>query len=128
MPVTKSHDTGRLKPRTGLPPEIKLLWIELVGSMPSDHFRQSDAALIEQFCQSIALARTAYANLNAEGPVVAGRANPWLIVLEKAHRSSVALSMRLRLSPQSRIRRETVGSAKQTAASYYEMEAMGEDA
>jgi phage terminase small subunit len=128
MSATKSHETGRLKPRSGLPPEIKLLWIELVGSMPSDHFRSSDSILIEQYCQAAALARTAYANLDAEGAVVAGRANPFLVVLEKAHRSSVALSMRLRLSPQSRIRRETVGSAKQTPASYYDlMEMAGDD-
>lgn len=98
----------RLAPRSGLPPEVKAIWCELINSMPADHFRKSDAALVEQYAQAIALARHAYAFLNAEGPVVAGRTSPWVTVLEKAHRSSVALSMRLRLSPQSRLDRKSV--------------------
>ena len=85
-----------------------MLWAEIVSTMPHDHFRASDAPLIEQYAQAISLARQAYANLAEEGSVVAGRANPWLVVLEKAGRSSVALSMRLRLSPQSRMDRKTV--------------------
>ena len=127
MSVTKSQEnTGRLKPRSGLPPEIKLIWGELVGAMSADHFRPTDAPLIEQYAQAIALARVAYAHLNGEGPVVSGRANAWLVVLEKAHRSSVALSQRLRLCPMSRIDRKQVGSAKQGAPSYYDvMEMIG---
>jgi phage terminase small subunit len=114
-PVTNREASARLKPRTGLPPEVKVLWLELVASMPSDHFRESDGPLVEQYAQAIALARKAYANLDEEGPVVAGRANPWLIVLEKAHRSSVALSMRLRLSPQSRMDRKTLKDQRGSA-------------
>ena len=121
----KPENTDRLKPRTSLPPEVKLIWGELVGAMSPDHFRPSDAPLIEQYCQSIALARGAYAHLTGEGPVVSGRANPWLVVLEKAHRSSVALSMRLRLSPQSRLDRKTVG-VKPGGASAYEIMSMME--
>jgi phage terminase small subunit len=107
---------ARLKPRSGLPAEVKMIWQDLVSSMPADHFRDSDAALIEQYAQAIALARQAYANLESEGPVIAGRANPWLVVLEKAHRSSVALSMRLRLSPQSRMDRKAVGKCAPMSA------------
>jgi phage terminase small subunit len=118
--------TDRLKPRSGLPPEVKLLWSELVSTMPHDHFRASDSALIEQYCQAIALARQSYAHLNEEGSVVAGRANPWLIVLEKAHRSSVALSMRLRLSPQSRMDRKTVKESGPLSA-YERMALDGDD-
>ena len=106
----------RLRPRSGLSPEVKLIWAELVTSMPHSHFRATDAPLIEQYAQSIALARQAYAHLNEEGSVVGGRANPWLVVLEKAHRSSVALSMRLRLSPQSRLDRKAVKGGGPTSA------------
>ena len=77
------ENTGRLKARTGFPPEVKLIWGELVGAMSPDHFRPSDAPLIEQYAQAIALPRGAYAHLTGEGPVVSGRANPWLIVLER---------------------------------------------
>jgi hypothetical protein len=37
-----------------------------------------------------------------EAPVVGGKPSPWLPVREKATRELVALSMRLRLSPQAR--------------------------
>jgi hypothetical protein len=36
-----------------------------------------------------------------------GRVNPMLVVAEKCDRALVALSMRLRISPQARMRRET---------------------
>jgi hypothetical protein len=36
------------------------------------------------------------------GAVVDGKPSPWLVVLEKCQRAMVALSMRLRLSPQAR--------------------------
>jgi phage terminase small subunit len=121
--VAQAAPSKRLKPRSGLPPEVKLIWESLVASMPDEHFRATDAPLVEQYAQAIALARQAYANLNEEGPVVAGRANPWLVVLEKAHRSSVALSMRLRLSPQSRMDRKSV---KETTRSAYELMRMNE--
>ena len=41
----KPENTDRLKPRTGLPPEVKLIWGELVGAMSPDHFRPSDHAV-----------------------------------------------------------------------------------
>ena len=89
--------------RSGLTPEVKQILHELLSQVPAEHFRPSDGALVEQYAQSIALARQAYSFIAAEGPVVGGRPSPWLVVLEKAHRSSVALSMRLRLAPQSRL-------------------------
>jgi phage terminase small subunit len=116
LAIVKPERTDRLRPRSGLPPEVKLIWSELVTSMPHSHFRVTDAPLIEQYAQAIALARQAYAHLNEEGSVVGGRANPWLVVLEKAHRSSVALSMRLRLSPQSRMDRKAVKDPGQVSA------------
>jgi phage terminase small subunit len=121
----KPKASTRLAPRSGLSPEVKLIWGELVASMPESHFRTTDAPLIEQYAQAIALARQAYANLDAEGSVVAGRANPWLVVLEKAHRSSVALSMRLRLSPQSRMDRKAVKDSGPLSA--YERMRMNDD-
>jgi phage terminase small subunit len=126
LAVATPVSTDRLRPRSGLPPEVKLLWSELVSSMPHDHFRASDSALIEQYYQAIALARQAYANLTEEGSVIAGRANPWLVVLEKSHRSSVALSMRLRLSPQSRMDRKAVKESG-TMSAYERMRLDGDD-
>ena len=62
----------------------------------------------------------AAAALQSDGPVIGGRPSPWLIVAEKCDRALVALSMRLRISPQARMRRE--GSVpKGPPASPYEM-------
>jgi hypothetical protein len=93
---------SRLQPRPDAPPEVRQIFVALVGSVPPEHFRAGDSDLVEQYAQAIALARRAYAELEASGPVVNAKASPWLVVLEKAHRSAVALSARLRLSPQNR--------------------------
>jgi hypothetical protein len=53
------------------------------------------------------LARLAHEHLRTEGAVIGGRLSPWVTVGEKADRAIVALSMRLRISPQARMRRET---------------------
>jgi hypothetical protein len=51
--------------------------------------------------------RRAAEALTTEGAVLAGRPNPWLTVAEKCDGALVALSMRLRISPQARMRPET---------------------
>src|SRR5438045_2541522 len=87
LPNTKP----RVEPRDGCPAEIAELFREIVASVSRDHFRVSDEPLIEQFCQAVILARLAYASLSADGLVNRdGRASAWNVVLEKAHRSSVA--------------------------------------
>ena len=97
---------NRLRPPAGLGEEEKAIWREVVGSCRSEHFQKCDAPLLVRYCENAVLARRAAAALTSEGPVVAGRTNPWLIVAEKADRALVALSMRLRISPQARMRRE----------------------
>jgi phage terminase small subunit len=117
----------RVRPRAGISSDVRAIFIELVSRVPAGHFRQSDTALLEQYAQAIALGRQAYAKLEEEGPVIAGRANPWLVVLEKAHRSAVALSARLRLSPQHRIGPRTAGrQAIGPQPSFYETEEFAE--
>jgi hypothetical protein len=67
-------------------------------------FRPSDAPLLVRYVQDVVLAGRAAAALEREGAVIGGRPNPWLIVAEKCDRALVALSMRLRVSPQARLR------------------------
>jgi hypothetical protein len=97
------------RPRDDAPAAVRRIFLELVASEPADHFRASDADLLEQIAQAILLARQAYDKLETEGPVIDGKASPWLVVLEKAHRSSVALSGRLRLAPQARMDARAAG-------------------
>ena len=54
--------------------------------------------------------------------MIAGRPNPWLTVAEKCDRALVALSMRLRISPQARMRRETTAAKGPSISPYDVME------
>ena len=82
------------------------MWRHIVLSCDQKHFQQSDAPLLVRYCQNVVLARRASAALVAEGAVIGGRPNPWMVIAEKCDRAIVALSMRLRISPQARMRRE----------------------
>jgi hypothetical protein len=93
---------SRLQPPDHMPVEVKDVFSELVFSVPPEHFRPCDTALVEQYAQSIVLSRLAYSELQLTG-VVSAEGKNWLVALEKAHRSSVALAARLRLCPQSRL-------------------------
>lgn len=66
--------------------------------------------LVSQYAGAADLAAQAQARLDQDGAVVDGRASPWLQVLEKASRSCVALSARLRICPQSRFDRLVAGA------------------
>ena len=100
-----------MQPRADAPLEVREIFMSLVASVPTEHFRPGDRDLVEQHAQAIALARRAYAELAVSGPVIGGKASPWLVVLEKAHRSAVALSARLRLAPQMRTDPKATGRA-----------------
>jgi phage terminase small subunit len=99
----------RLAPSEGAPDEVRAIFVEVVRSAPADHFVAADAPLVEAFAEAILLARQASLEMAAHGPVVGGRASPWLTVQEKAHRALVALSARLRLAPQSRADARSAG-------------------
>jgi Phage terminase, small subunit len=113
---------ARLQPRANAPAAVQAVFRDLVASVPAEHFRPADGDLVEQYAQAIVLARQAYAELEASGPVVDGKASPWLTVLEKTHRSSVALAARLRLSPQHRTDPKTAGRGRGMASAYEMME------
>ena len=100
---------NRLRPPAGLGADEREVWRDIVASCRSDHFEKCDSPLLVRYCENVVLGRRAAAALTADGPVVGGRTNPWLIVAEKIDRALVALSMRLRISPQARMRRETTG-------------------
>ena len=103
------------------------MWRHIVLSCDQKHFQQSDSPLLVRYCQNVILVRRAAATLAAEGPVIGGRPSPWLVVAEKCDRALVALSMRLRVSPQARMRRE--GTApKGPPASVYAMMREEDDA
>lgn len=97
----------RLRPPSSLAePEAKL-FRQIIANCAHDHFRESDLPLLCRYCEASVLAERAAQQLR-EAPVVDGRPSPWLPVREKATRELVALSMRLRLSPQARSKGHTL--------------------
>ena len=111
----------RLQQRAGMSKPIAAIFAEIVAAVPPTHFRAGDAPLVEQYAQSIQLARQAYTELESSGPIREdGKRSPWVDVLEKAHRSSVALSARLRLAPQQRTDPKTAGRQPDSGFSPYD--------
>ena len=104
--------------RQDAPEDVRAVFARIVSDVGSDHFRASDADLLEQYAAAICLARDAYDRLRNEGVVTAGRVSPWQVVLEKANRASVSLSQRLRLAPQSRLDRKAAGRSKAGGSAY----------
>ena len=110
----------RLRPPAELGKEEQAVWRQVVLSCDEKHFRQSDAPLLVRYVQNVVLASRAAASLDREGAVIGGRPNPWLTVAEKADRALVALSMRLRVSPQARLRADGM-AVKGPPASVYDL-------
>ncbi len=83
------------------------LFAALVTGCDADHFRQTDLPLLSRYCEAAILAERAALELR-NGAVVDGKPSPWIVVQEKCVRAMVSLSMRLRLSPQSRLDPKTL--------------------
>jgi phage terminase small subunit len=98
----------RLLPPASLSDAERTVFVDLVTACDPKHFRPSDLPLLCRYCEAVVLAERSALELRL-GAVVAGKPSPWITIQEKAVRAMVALSMRLRLSPQSRIDPKTLG-------------------
>lgn len=94
----------RLRPPDDLSPAEKEIFASIVSAVDPKHFAPSDLPLLASYAVAISQERTANHRLRTEGHVVGGKPSPWIVVQEKSHRMVTALSMRLRLAPQSRAR------------------------
>ena len=99
---------NRLNPPPSLSAAERAIFFDVVAACDRDHFRPSDLPLVVRYVEAAALGDQAAAQLRL-GAVITGKPSPWITVQEKAVRAMVALSMRLRLSPQSRIDAKTLG-------------------
>lgn len=106
--VAADGQSFRPNPPASLSEAERTIFLDLVAGCDRRHFRPSDLPLLCRYVEAAALGDQAAAQLRL-GAVVNGRPSPWITVQEKAVRAMVALSMRLRLSPQSRIDPKTVG-------------------
>jgi phage terminase small subunit len=99
---------NRLDPPTSLSAAERAIFFDVVAACDREHFRPSDLPLLVRYVEAAALGDLAAEQLRL-GAVINGKPSPWITVQEKAVRAMVALSMRLRLSPQSRIDAKTLG-------------------
>lgn len=114
--IDKPKPYRRISPRAGAPAEVATLFREIVGQVDADHFAQSDAPLLESFCEAVLLGREAYQHLATEGLLTPeNKTSPWLNLSEKMQRSQVALAARLRLCPQSRFDRLKAGKTARSS-------------
>ena len=110
----------RLQPPPHLGHAATRIFRSLVASVPAAQFKPSDLSLVCRWAEWTAVADRAAAEI-ATGELVDehGRPSPWIAIAERASKQLVALSLRLRLGPQSR-----ASKAPKTEApgqqSYYE--------
>jgi hypothetical protein len=115
----------RLRPPANLAGPERELFVALVAANPPTHFKESDAPLLLQYCTATVLNEQAAAEIRA-APIVKDRPSPWLGIYEKTGRAVIALSMRLRLSPQARIANNPSRPAPPLSA-YEKMRLMDEE-
>jgi phage terminase small subunit len=118
MPTGKQ----RLRPPPDLSAEEKAAFSAIVSSIDADHFIPSDLPLLSSYATAIVQERNAISHLKDEGYVVNGKPSPWVVIQEKAHRQMVALTLRLRLSPQGRGRNKVKSERTMNAYDRLELE------
>jgi len=106
---------ARLKPPATLPAGAVAIFEATVAAVDPEHFSAVDLPLLEQFSVAADLAQQAQRHIEQDGPVlVSGKVSSWVVVQEKSIRALVALSARLRISPQSRFDRTVAGTNSRT--------------
>jgi phage terminase small subunit len=113
---------SRLSPPADMTESERTLFLRLVSGCTPEHFRSTDAPLLQEYVQQALLARQAAEEMRAAGgAVVDGKVSPWFAVQQRAVKTMCVLATRLRLSPQTRIDPKTVGK-KVSPTSFYELE------
>jgi phage terminase small subunit len=107
--ISVDGSPSRLQPPSHLSASERRRFIEIVSNCDARHFRPSDVTLLCRFVESDLLAQKAAKELRRGAVSKDGRVSPWLVVQEKAMRALTALSLRLRLAPQSRIDAKAMG-------------------
>jgi hypothetical protein len=115
-----SLPSAKLQAPPHLPADERALFASIVAASRPGHFVASDTSLLEEFVANLALNAKAHSALRVE-PIVDGRPSPWLTIAEKTNRAVVALSLRLRLSPQARAPNTKTQRSEVTQPSVYDI-------
>ena len=118
----------RLQPPPHLGHAATRIFRSLVASVPAAQFKPSDLSLVCRWCEWTAIADRAAAEI-ATGELVDehGRPSPWIAIAERASKQLVALSLRLRLGPQSRADKAPKTQPADQLSYYDQMTLEGDD-
>jgi hypothetical protein len=94
----------RLKPPDSLPDAARRAFVDLVASVPSNHFKAPDLGLLCRWAEMTALAEECAFHMAQPGGIVDedGRSSAWVTTHANATKVLALLALRLRLGPQSR--------------------------
>src|SRR5262249_4816689 len=97
------YNPSRLSPPAGLTPRQRQIFVDLILSLPAEHFQQADVALVARWAEACAMAEEAATELARAGLITAeGKQSPWFGIHQQATKTLNTLALRLRLAPQSR--------------------------
>ena len=117
----------RLKPPDSLGPAEKRVFWSLITQVPATQFQPADLSLICRWCELTVVADRAAAEMATGNLVENGLPSPWIAIHEKATKQLIALSLRLRLSPQSRMDKAPKTQAAKDLSYYDRMMLEGDD-
>ena len=106
--IDVDDQSTRPAPPASLSEPEREMFATIIAGCDANHFRQTDLPLLSRYCEAAVLAEQAALELR-NGAVMDGKPSPWIVIQEKCVRAMVSLSMRLRLSPQSRLDPKTLG-------------------
>lgn len=118
--ISVDGSPDRLEPPDHLSADERRRFVDIIANTNPRHFRHSDLPLLCRFVEADALAERSAQELRKNAVLKNGKPNPWLAVQEKNVRALVSLSMRLRLSPQSRIDSQALGRQQPARPSAYD--------
>jgi len=118
--IRPASGVNRLQPPVTLTGPARTVFVDIVANNAPNHFRESDKAMLQAYCNVICQLEQCRKELQKAVVTAEGKISPWVGVQERAIKSMVALSMRLRLSPQSRAPNNS-GSKKTLAPSVYDL-------
>jgi phage terminase small subunit len=92
----------RLRPPDHLSADARDVFVALVGSLPSGHFKVGDLPLIARWCELTALCERAARELDQRVVEPDNKLSPWFSVLVQSTKALNALAARLKIGPSAR--------------------------
>ena len=111
----------RLKPPADLTGEARQAFVDIVLAARPQHFEPLDLPLLSAFARAVAMERWAADAIMTRTPVTPGL----LETYRTATRTLQALSIRLRIGPQSRAGHTNPRTKRATPLSYYDAQLLG---